>query len=105
MLMCGGDGLADIVGRRWGKHKLPCNPEKSWFGSTAMFLGGWSFSLGILALFNAWGQFQPPLDLKSTAIAVTLIAFVATLVEALPWREIDNLTLTLTAVILGLMLF
>ncbi len=33
-------GLADIVGRRFGKgNPLPWNPEKSWAGSTAMFLG------------------------------------------------------------------
>ena len=39
-LMCGGDGLADLVGRRWGRsNPLPWNPSKSWAGSTAMFLG------------------------------------------------------------------
>ena len=39
-LMCGGDGLADIVGRRWGSSaRLPWNPAKSWPGSAAMFLG------------------------------------------------------------------
>lgn len=33
-------GLADIVGRRFGKgNPLPWNPEKSWAGSAAMFLG------------------------------------------------------------------
>lgn len=37
---CGGDGLADIVGRRLGKgNPLPWNPEKSWAGSAAMFVG------------------------------------------------------------------
>ena len=39
-LMCAGDGLADIVGRRWGASaRLPWNPAKSWAGSVAMFLG------------------------------------------------------------------
>jgi dolichol kinase len=39
-LMCGGDGLADIVGRRLGaSNPLPWNPQKSWAGSAAMFLG------------------------------------------------------------------
>ena len=38
-LMCGGDGLADIVGRRFGAAKLPHNHNKSWAGSLAMFLG------------------------------------------------------------------
>lgn len=39
-LMCGGDGMADIVGRRFGRSaKLPHNNNKSWAGSTAMFAG------------------------------------------------------------------
>jgi len=37
-------GLADIVGRRFGKgNPLPWNPEKSWAGSAAMFLGAHFF--------------------------------------------------------------
>ena len=40
-LMCGGDGLADVVGRRLGQgNALPWNPAKSWAGSAAMLLGG-----------------------------------------------------------------
>ena len=39
-LMCGGDGVADIVGRRFGQgNPLPHNGNKSWAGSLAMFLG------------------------------------------------------------------
>ena len=39
-LMCGGDGIADIVGRRYGKgNPLPWNGNKSWAGSFAMFAG------------------------------------------------------------------
>ena len=39
-LMCGGDGLADIVGRRLGAgNPLPWNAAKSWAGSLAMMLG------------------------------------------------------------------
>ncbi len=39
-LMCGGDGLADIVGRRFGgRARLPWNAAKSWAGSGAMLAG------------------------------------------------------------------
>jgi dolichol kinase len=39
-VLCGGDGLADIVGRRLGGgNPLPWNPAKSWAGSIAMFFG------------------------------------------------------------------
>ena len=49
-LMCGGDGLADVVGRRLGRgNALPWNPAKSWAGSGAMFLGKPSSQNGMLA--------------------------------------------------------
>ena len=48
--MCGGDGLADIVGRRLGKgNALPFNPQKSAAGSVAMFVGGWGMSALIVS--------------------------------------------------------
>jgi phytol kinase len=102
MMMCGGDGLADIVGRRWGVHKLPFNADKSWAGSAAMFLGSFLFAVGFLSLFNTLDLLQPQLDWIVAVGRVGAIAFLATLVEALPLRDIDNLTLTGVAVILGL---
>jgi phytol kinase len=101
MLMCGGDGLADVVGRRWGRAKLPFNSGKSWAGSAAMFIGGFVFAFGFVALFNALGNFQPVLDLTRTAGILALIALAATVVEALPLADLDNITLTLTAIGLG----
>jgi len=102
MLMCGGDGLADVVGRRWGKAKLPFNPAKSWAGSAAMLFGGYAFAFGFVALFNAFGNFVPPLDGVRAAWIVAAIALAATVVEALPLKDIDNLTLTATGVVLAL---
>jgi phytol kinase len=105
MIMCGGDGLADIIGRRFGKHKLPFNPNKSWAGSAAMLLGSIAFGFAYLMLFNDLGHFHPPLNLAYTAGAVSAIALAATLVEALPIQEIDNITLTLVSLLLGIWLF
>jgi phytol kinase len=104
MLLCGGDGLADIVGRRLGKVPLPFNPAKSWAGSLAMFLGGFTFALVFLALFNALGDFNPTLPLGPTALKVALIALAAAAVEALPLDEADNLTITVVGAALGLLL-
>jgi len=39
MLMCGGDGLADILGRRYGRTHIPWNPNKTYMGSLGMFIG------------------------------------------------------------------
>jgi phytol kinase len=104
MLMCGGDGLADVIGRRWGRAKLPFNPEKSWAGSAAMFAASFLFGFGFLALFNTFGNFAPPLDLAATAGVVAFISLVAAAVEALPFHDIDNVTTTLAALGLGLIL-
>lgn len=104
MLMCGGDGLADVIGRRWGQTKLPFSTDKSWAGSAAMFVGGFGFALGFVLLFNFFGNFQPALNLGVVVLAVGFIALAATLVEALPFRDVDNLTLTVVALGLGLWL-
>ncbi len=104
MLLCGGDGFADIVGRRLGRARLPINPNKSWAGSLGMFLGGFAFALLFLWLFNALGDFNPPLALGPSAVKLALISLVATVVEALPLGDIDNLTITLVGAALGWLL-
>lgn len=105
MLMCGGDGLAEIVGRRFGQHKLPFGSKKSWAGSAAMLLGGFALGESFLALFNYWGYFQPALHPVNTVPAVAGIALAATAVEALPFEDIDNLTLPAVTLALGSWLF
>ncbi len=103
MLMCGGDGLADVLGRRFGKDKLPWNRGKSWIGSLGMLLGGWVFAASLLAAYIAAGMFPGPWI--SYLPAVTLISLAGTLVESLPLPDVDNLTTTLVAVLLGHLLF
>jgi phytol kinase len=99
MLMCGGDGLADIIGRRFGKTKLPWAKGKSWVGSLGMLIGGWTFATGILWGYVLMNIYPGPLEIYLPAL--TLIALVGTLVESLPIRDVDNITVTLAAVALG----
>jgi phytol kinase len=103
MLMCGGDGLADILGRRFGVRKLPWTSRKSWVGSLGMFLGGLLFSILIMIFFVTLNIFDPPLS--NYLLPIFVIAVVGTAIESLPFQDIDNITVTLTAVILGLFLF
>ncbi|MEJ2598109.1 MAG: phosphatidate cytidylyltransferase [Anaerolineales bacterium] len=102
MLLCGGDGLADIIGRRYGAGKLPWNAGKSWLGSLGMFLGGWIFAIAVIAVYLAAGVF--PGTLSSYLLAITIIALVGTLVESLPLHDLDNVTVTLAAVLVGLLI-
>jgi phytol kinase len=103
MLLCGGDGLADIVGRRFGGRPLPWNRGKTWAGSLGMLAGGWVFAAAILAVYVAREVFPGPAT--SYLPAVTWIALAGALVESLPLSDIDNITVTATAVLLGLLLF
>lgn len=103
MLMCGGDGLADILGRRYGRSHIPWNPRKSWIGSLGMFSGGLILSIFILAIYISMGIFNTTLiDLIPTILFIT---FLATIVETLPLQDVDNITVTATAVLLGYYLF
>jgi len=99
MILCGGDGLADIFGRLYGNKNLPWSTEKSWQGSLGMFIGGWLLSITILIFFIQFKIFPSPL--KAFLLPVTLIAFVATIVESLPMKDIDNITVTAVSIVLG----
>jgi phytol kinase len=103
MLMCGGDGLADIMGRGLRSAKLPWSKDKSVAGSLGMLLGGWVLAALLLFVFIQAGVFPGPFS--HYLLPVTVIAVVGTLVESLPLKDIDNITVTLAAVLLGHLLF
>lgn len=104
MLLCGGDGLADIVGRRFGRRRLPINGGKTWAGSLAMFVGGFVFAWAFVLLFQGAGMYAIELSATQISGRLAVVALAATLVEALPLDDVDNLTITLTAVVTGLLL-
>jgi phytol kinase len=103
MLMCGGDGLAEILGRTYGKSSLPWSSQKTWVGSLGMFLGGWLFAVGILFVYANNNVFPDPIG--TYLPSATIIAFAGTLVESLPIKDIDNISVTLSAAVLGHLLF
>jgi len=109
MMMCGGDGLADIVGRRFGAATgpLPWNRDKSWAGSAGCFLGGTAFSGAFLALFTACGCMNPcGGDALAVVRAVGAIGLVATAAESLSRQGglDDNLTVPGSAILTALAL-
>jgi len=103
MLMCGGDGLADILGRGIQSPKLPWSKSKSVAGALGMLLGGWLLAAFILFIFVLAGVFPAPFS--AYLLPITYIAVVGTLVESLPFKDVDNITVTLVAVLLGHLLF
>jgi phytol kinase len=101
MALCGGDGLADIVGRRLGTRKLPGHTNKSWAGSLAMFSGSFIFGFGFVVWFSAVGYF--PLDLGRAALVAGVACLAATVVEALSPPDIDNLLIVAVVATISLL--
>ena len=91
MLLCGGDGFSDVIGRRFGRRKLPLQQQKTWAGSAAFFLAGFGFSLGYLALFSAWGHFQ--ISLVGSLGPLALLCLIGALVEGYSTTDRDNITM------------
>ena len=95
MLLCAGDGMADVIGRRFGRARLPFNPRKSWAGSIAMFTAGFLVSLLYVALCARQEAFT--VELAASIAPVLFIALAATFVEAISGHDVDNVTITVSA--------
>ena len=89
-----GDGMSAMVGKMIGKHKLRYNPDKSWEGSLAGFLGG---SLGALVV-TAWYYAEAGLEYPMLAIVPVAVAgaLAAAIVESLPQWE-DNVSVPIVS--------
>jgi phytol kinase len=103
MMMCGGDGIADIVGRRVRSTRLPWSPGKSVAGSLSVFLGGWLLTIVVFAVYVWAGEFTGPVP--RYVLPVTWIALGAMLVESLPFKDVDNITLTVASALIGHLVF
>jgi phytol kinase len=103
MMLCGGDGLADVVGKRVRSACLPWSPNKTVAGSLAVFAGGLLIGIGVMAVYLAAGVFSG--SLVQYLLPMTGIALAGAAIESLPYHDIDNLTVPLVAVLLGMWWF
>ena len=99
MLMCGGDGIADLVGTRVASSPLPWNRRKSLAGSLAVLVGGFLLALFVLWIYTSTGMFAGSITGYLTPLVI--ISLVGMLVESLPFRDIDNITVTVAAALMG----
>jgi phytol kinase len=102
MMLCGGDGLAEILGRNFGKTKLPWSRSKSWVGSVGFLAGSLVLTVLVLGVFIAIGGLHG--TLAEYLLPVTLIALISTVVESVSPNDVDNLTVPTAAVLLGFIL-
>jgi len=103
MMMCGGDGIADIVGRRVKSPRLFWSPEKSVAGSLSVFAGGALLTALILFIYVNVGVFASPFNIY--LLPLLWIALGGTLVESLPFKDVDNITLTVVSALIGHFVF
>jgi len=101
--LAGGDGLADVIGRKFGGTKKfgVGGAEKTIAGSIGMLIGSFLFSYILIAIFSLeYAAF----DLALLFLPILVISIVATIVEALTPKNLDNWTVPI-AVILVILLF
>ncbi len=97
MVMAWGDGLAALIGQRFGQHKYQIlGAEKSWEGSLTMFLA--SLTVILLILIGVQGNFW------QIWVISLVVAVVATGLESFSLLGIDNLTVPLGSAALAFML-
>ena len=97
LIMCWGDGLAALVGQRWGRHGYEVwGEKKSWEGSFTMAV------VSALVMVAVLGSVQG----LSWSLVLTAggVAIAATLLEAVSKYGIDNLTVPIGATAMAIVL-
>lgn len=97
LVMTWGDGLAALIGKRWGKHPYTLwGMEKSWEGSGTMLLVSYVVCVCVLLSTSANGS--------TVALAALGVAIAATGLEAFSKYGIDNLTVPIASAFVALWL-
>jgi phytol kinase len=102
MVLSGGDGFADVIGRRVHSIALKWSPNKSLAGTLAMFFGGTIFSLMAVYIFTKQGFIA--INFVDNIPEIIFINIIATIVESLPLQDWDNVTVPGIVVLLSLIL-
>jgi phytol kinase len=90
LVMAWGDGMAAIIGQRFGRHKYQIGEvTKSWEGSLAM-AGSALIVIGAILLVTAGNNWQ-------TWTITVVVALAATIAEAFSKLGVDNLTVPLAS--------
>ncbi|KAL9183851.1 hypothetical protein ACHAXT_004707 [Thalassiosira profunda] len=103
--MAVGDGLADLIGRRFGStNKWPFNKSKSVAGSSAFVAGSFVGSFSLISWLTSTGAMDP-LELSGIGLVARLlaIAIVCAAVELIPFGD-DNWSVPLSAAVLSAIL-
>lgn len=101
--LAGGDGFADVIGRKYGGDRKfgIGGAEKTLPGVIGMFIGSFLFSTILVFLFSIEVATFSVVDLM---IPILVVSLVATIVEAITPKGLDNLTITIATIVMVLLL-
>ena len=98
--LAGGDGFADMIGRKWGKHRFKVFAEKSVEGSLAMFIFGIIFTYALLGIYWIvldwlWNITNVVSLAQFTTLTIIILvtSLVATIAEIISPKGFDNLVI------------
>jgi dolichol kinase len=98
--LAGGNSLANLIGRRYGRHKFNVVTEKSVEGSLIMFLFSLLFTFVLLGIY--WlilGRIFESFSIFTLLIPIFVVSSVTTIVEAMSPRHTDYVLIPLSALI------
>ena len=99
--MAAGDGMADLVGRQWGKNnKWWFSDSKSMAGTVAFAISASFTSYGLVKWLQHAGCLQIALSPPDLALNIVAISILCSIVELLPIGD-DNFTVPLSAAVLA----
>jgi len=102
--MAAGDGLADLVGRRWGKgNAWPGLSGKSVAGTAAFWIASTLTTTGLLLWMSYWKCLLLPLTTVELVARLVIIGLITALVELIPGTD-DNFTVPISAALLAMIL-
>jgi len=99
----GGDGLADIIGRKFGGERKfgTKGSEKTIIGSIGMLVGSILVSSILVLIFSLE---VPHINIITLILPIVVVSIVATVVEALSPKGIDNFLIFVAVIIAVLIL-
>ena len=103
----GGDGLAEIIGRKFGGEKKfgIRGGEKTIIGSIGMLVGSILVSSILVLIFSLEvSNFNSNFNIATLILPIIVVSIVATVVEALSPKGIDNFTIFLAVIFVVLIL-
>lgn len=102
MILCGGDGAADLIGSRVKSRVLPWAKKKTVIGSLSMLIGGTLLAFVMITIVI--NPVPSGLILLRLGATVLVISLAATLVESITPSDYDNLSVPAISLLLSTIL-